>query len=100
MRDNELKCPLAAVISVINLIKIIRGEKQKRVSDRKAVMEKVPNAALLGSDSGTGRDQPSCPCALSESDFVGRGVDFQSFGFHLSQASVFTPAHPSRAGML
>lgn len=34
MRDNELKCPLAAVISVINLIKIIRGEEQKRVSEQ------------------------------------------------------------------
>lgn len=36
MRDNELKCPLAAVISVINLIKIIRGEEQKRVSEQKS----------------------------------------------------------------
>lgn len=36
IRDNELKCPLAAVISVINLIKIIRGEEQKRVSEQKS----------------------------------------------------------------
>lgn len=36
MRDNELKCPLAAVISVINLIKIIRSEEQTRVLEEKS----------------------------------------------------------------
>lgn len=36
MRDNEFKCPLAAVISVINLIKIIRSEEQKRVLEEKS----------------------------------------------------------------
>lgn len=44
-------------------------------------MEKVPNAALLGSDSGTGRGQPSCLCALSESDLAGRGVDSPKLWF-------------------
>lgn len=32
IRDNELKCLLAAVISVINQIKITRSEEQKSLT--------------------------------------------------------------------
>jgi hypothetical protein len=31
IRDNELNCVLAAIISVINLIKIIRSKEQREV---------------------------------------------------------------------
>lgn len=65
MRDNELKCPLAAVISVINLIKIIRSEEQKRVSEEKGSNgrghERTP--PHRGSDSGWGEGPGGNPPA-------------------------------------
>lgn len=40
-------------------------------------MGKVTNAALLGSDSGTGREpEASYLCAFGGSDFVGHSMDF------------------------
>lgn len=63
MRDNELKCPLAAVISVINLIKIIRSEEQKRVSEGKSSNgrghERTPPEALTQAEGGAQR-QSTC----------------------------------------
>lgn len=62
MRDNELKCPLAAVISVINLIKIIRSE-QKRVSEEKGSNGRghkhTPPEALTQAEGGAQR-QSTC----------------------------------------
>lgn len=71
MRDNELKCPLAAVISVINLIKIIRGEEQKRVSEQKSSNGKghkcSPPGALTQAQAGMQRQATCVPLVGSRS---------------------------------
>lgn len=78
MRDNELKCPLAAVISVINLIKIIRSEDQKRVLEEKSSNglrhKRTPSR---GSDSGRGRyPEPISLATFGTADFVVHSVNF------------------------
>ena len=102
IRDNELKCLLAAVISVSDQKKIIKSEEQdkepqlNRNGNREAVIETGEGSTMRGTkiQSWKKRTQntwlsPLCVCA-----------NCLSFIFHLYQAGIYyLPFLPGRVAL-